>query len=314
MILRKFIDTRYAPWARAHLRGHKIQLWRLRSVFAGFAKYQLRDLRPGALDPWRSERLLDGASPGTVNRDVAVLKATLQKAVFWEILPENPLKSYRFLRYQPDAAGNALDDDELERLRAALDARGRDDRLRAIVNLAIYTGMRWGELATLRWSDWDRAAEQIRIRPSNAKSRKGRVLPLIPEATAALEDWRTAVGAAATAGALLVFPSKRGRRAASPRGAFVQTLAEAGVRKIRFHDLRHTFCTILSRRNVSMPQIKELAGHSTIQITMRYAQVSPRYMRDAVEHLRGLDGDWLGPGRANTDDEQQTTTSEVIKP
>jgi site-specific recombinase XerD len=62
-------------------------------------------------------------------------------------------------------------------------------------------------------------------------------------------------------------------------------LKRAGLRRIRFHDLRHSFASQLVSVGRSLKEVQELLGHQSIQMTMRYAHLAPGRMRDAVEAL-----------------------------
>ncbi len=69
---------------------------------------------------------------------------------------------------------------------------------------------------------------------------------------------------------------------------FERAVKRAGLEDVTFHTLRHTFCSLLAMRGVPIPTIAELAGHKTIQITMRYSHLAPEHKRRAIEKLEGL--------------------------
>ena len=71
----------------------------------------------------------------------------------------------------------------------------------------------------------------------------------------------------------------------SLREAFPKVLERAGIKSFTFHDLRHTFATRLVQNGVDIYKIKELLGHKTIAVTMRYAHHYPESLRSSVELL-----------------------------
>ncbi len=106
-----------------------------------------------------------------------------------------------------------------------------------------------------------------------------------------------------------VFLNMKGEPVKEFKTAFNGALRRSGVKKFTFHDLRHTFATNLVMNKVDLVTIKELMGHSSIQMTMRYSHPTPEHKKLAVESLNVvLTGQYLGnnevvsngKGNANT--------------
>src|SRR5262249_23221389 len=72
------------------------------------------------------------------------------------------------------------------------------------------------------------------------------------------------------------------------RTAFELALQRAGIKAFTFHDLRHTFASHAVMRGATLQDVKEILGHSTMAMTLRYAHLSPTHLRGAVERLEGL--------------------------
>lgn len=69
------------------------------------------------------------------------------------------------------------------------------------------------------------------------------------------------------------------------RTAFKNACRRAGIKNLRFHDLRHTFATRLVLSGVDLPTVSKLLGHSSIQMTMRYSHPTPEALKNAVSKL-----------------------------
>jgi len=152
----------------------------------------------------------------------------------------------------------------------------------AVFLTAAFTGLRMGELLALRWRDVDFAGEAVRVRASyylgqltTPKSGKVRAVPLAPAVATALaglsrrEDW---VGDDD-----LVFVGVAGGYldGSALRRRYKLALAAAGLRSLRFHDLRHTFGTRMIAK-ADIRRVQEWMGHADVQTTMRYLHYAPR--------------------------------------
>jgi integrase len=152
----------------------------------------------------------------------------------------------------------------------------------AIFLTAALTGLRRGELLALRWRDVDFTGQAIRVRASYAeghlttpKSGKVRAVPMAPDVAAALSrlgqrtDW--------TGGDDLVFPGELGSflDGSALRRRYAAAIKRAGLRPLRFHDLRHTFGTRMIAK-ADIRRVQEWMGHADVQTTMKYLHFVPR--------------------------------------
>ncbi|MGY3058689.1 integrase [Streptomyces sp. TE3672] len=246
-------------------------------------------------------------SPSTVTYVHSVLKSALEHAVREDELPRNVARNVktttaRTQRFRPLTAAEA---------RQFLDA-ARADRLHALYELALRTGLRKGELLGLCWEDLDLTTGTACILRSLQRTRTGGLTHLptktraserriaLPteclyslkehkerqdtEREAAGPDWR---------GESLVFTTPTGRPLdpANLTRRFRSFLGRAGLRRIRFHDLRHSTATLLLEQGVDLVVIKELLGHAHIGVTAGvYAHVRLRLQRQAIDTLSGALG------------------------
>jgi integrase len=185
----------------------------------------------------------------------------------------------------------------------------RGDRFEALFVLALHCGLRQGEILGLRWSDVNLEAGTIQVKRTLSEARagqrfeppkngKGRSIRLTGQAVEALRDHlELQLEEIDRLGDLysdqgLVFPSQVG----TPMNAknlsarsFKPLLARAELPNIRFHDLRHTFATLMLQNGEHPKVVQEMLGHASIAITMdTYSHVLPNMQQDAVSRLGAL--------------------------
>ncbi|WP_405525504.1 site-specific integrase [Streptomyces canus] len=237
-------------------------------------------------------------SPLTLAYIHSVLKSALEHAVREEEIPRNVRTGTpRPRRFEPLTA-----DEARQFLSSA-----HDHRLHALLELALHTGLRKGELLGLCWKDLNLDMGTAAIRRTLQRTSTGG-LTTLPTKTRASER-RIALPARClqslklhqeeqqqerdTAGAIwqdngYVFTTPQGR-AIDPTNltrTFITLLRKAGLRRIRFHDLRHSTATLLLEQGVELVVIKELLGHAHIGVTATvYAHVRLRLQRDAIDLL-----------------------------
>jgi integrase len=152
-----------------------------------------------------------------------------------------------------------------------------------LVRVASYTGLRLGELLALRWKDIDFTGSVLTVSramsagiESTTKSGRVRRVPLPDQAAAALH--RLYERPDFTAPDQFVFAEPTLGRALNPvtvRKRFKQGRDAAGARPLRFHDLRHTYGSLLAASGVDLVTIKEMMGHSALSTTGRYLHARP---------------------------------------
>ena len=310
--LRTFLDEEYGPWYKQNRRRGDAEINRLKVNFKDYLDKPLAEISLWAIEKWRMNRLKSGITPVTVNRDIAPLKAALSRAVDWEFLAENPLTRLKPSKTDRSRVVRYLSDEEEQRLRDALIRREHKkkkarasanrwrkaygyrtkpelteryfaDHLRPMVLLSLNTGIRRGELVSLTWADVNFEGSSLTVNGQDAKSGQTRVIPLNDEALAVLRHWRKQskkeVG--------YVFPGRTGGPLLDVNKAWISIRASAGISNFRWHDLRHTFASKLAMRGVDLNTIRELLGHASLAMTLRYAHLAPEHKMEAVSKLDG---------------------------
>lgn len=223
--------------------------------------------------------------PKTVNEHINVLSAMMQAAVEWGYLKVNPCRGLKQLR----VVRKEMQFYDREQTTRFLDkAKNLYPELVVFLLTAFRTGLRLGELTALAWPDVDLNRRVIHVRSahsagvlSDPKSGKSRVVDLSPALAEALA-------------AMPRHPKSRfvfTRRDGTPltrdniKNVMQITAREAGLPPIRPHDMRHSFASQLVMAGTPLAVVKSLLGHSTLEMTMRYAHLSPETLRDAVAVL-----------------------------
>jgi len=308
--LQGFIEKHYTPWVKEHRKaGEKTLAHISRCFIKPFADKPLTEITPALLDQWRTQRLKSGRSIETVNRDIATLKAAISKAVLWGLIESHPLEKLKLLKSDRSIKVRFLSATEEKRLREAAIAREarikaeRDsanqwrkersyeqfldltkyefgDHLRPMILLSINTGLRRGELFSLRWENVSFDHAMLTIDGANAKSGKTRHIPLNSEAKHVLKSWREQ-----TPEFEFVFQNKYGKQFDNAKKSWAALLKDANIKNFRWHDMRHHFASKLVMAGVDLNTVRELLGHSDMSMTLRYAHLAPEHKANAVEKL-----------------------------
>ncbi len=318
-----WLDRREASGAHRAIVTER-STWKNHVSTAPFASWPLanitrRDVRDWVATLSRKKALAPaawkGGTPRTTTRTISrqtvthalnLLRRCLADAIDDEILHgENPAKDVRVAkRPSSDEGWTYLTADEVERV---LHGARIPAAARYLYTVAIYTGLRQGEMWGLHWSDvhLDEAQPKVVVRHSHrgpTKNGKVRHVPLLEPARAALAAWK---GECPTSGDGLVFPTVTGlrRRKSDDAGWRDRRIAKnvvepghktlAGIaRRVRFHDLRHTCASHLVMgtwgRAWRIEEVSAFLGHSDISVTQRYAHLSPEHLQKAAaETARG---------------------------
>jgi site-specific recombinase XerD len=309
--LKTFLDARYEPWAKTHLKSAKFQLARIRSDFADHLDSKLSSLNSFAIERIRHDWKKAGMKPRSINRDIQRLQSVLSRAVQWGVLEEHPLKGFKPMKADKTGRVRFLTAGEEAALRAALEgretklkqarirfntwriARGKAplperpedlvDHLRPLVILALNTGLRRGELLGLKWGSVNMPAKLLTVTAATAKSGHTRRVPLNAEALAVLTTWYVRQGRPGDD--KFVFGDSEGERMSRIDTAWRSLIAIAGLKDFRLHDCRHHFASKLVQAGVDLYTVKELLGHSEIAMTERYSHLAPDNLATAVEKI-----------------------------
>lgn len=236
-----------------------------------FCNLALADLSPKAFSEYRNARLAV-VKPGTVHRELGLMRHALEVARReWDMdLPLNPLDKVKRPRLN-NARDRRLDYGDYKRLTAAM-LQTRNPYVAPIVDFAIHTAMRRGEILALRWEqiNWHNRTAYI----ADSKTGVPRTIPLLDGALAVLEGLR---GEAKRG---LIFPISM----EALKQAWERARNRAGLDDLHFHDLRHEAISRLCEMGLTLPEVALISGHKDPRMLFRYVNLRPA---DLASKLKG---------------------------
>ena len=220
-------------------------------------------------------------APYRANRVLALVSRMFTVAIKWHWRLDNPAKGIE--RNQEHKRGRYLSSEEITRLIAALDA-AEDQQSANIVRLALLTGARRGEILQARWLDFDLSAgTAVWSKPGATTKQKTRHdLPLSAAAVQLLTAIKERVAGE------WVFPAANGSHRKDVKDSWASLCRAAGIEGARYHDLRHTYASVLASAGLSLPIIGKLLGHTTAQTTHRYVHLVDSPLRAAAERASAI--------------------------
>lgn len=262
---------RYAKDVAPTKKGADVELLRLRTLARDdLARFKLSALSPLVLADWRDRRLSSGCAGATVRRELDVLSALFN----WArrelmIAVENPVAGIR--RPPPSRARDRrFEDGEEARLMAALeDGPGvredgkqyrqgtRNPWIRPVVELAIETAMRRGELLALAWENINLSKRTAYL--PDTKNGETRTVPLSSRAIAVLSGLPRSIDGR-------VFPVTTN----ALKLAFERAVRRAGIEDFHFHDLRHEATSRLAEKLPNLIELASVTGHKDLRMLKRY--------------------------------------------
>jgi integrase len=223
------------------------------------------------------EEVREGNKPATINRLVATLKHMFTKAVEWDMVEEETLKRVRKVKLleENNRRLRYLTKEEAQALLKAC-----SDELRPIVTMAMHTGMRKGEILSLTWDQVDLRHGFILL--DRTKNGERREIPVNETLRTCLKGLLRRVDAP-----FVFYDRVTGKPYRDIKKGFQGALRRSKIWDFKFHDLRHSFASHLVMAGVDLTTVKELLGHKSLVMTLRYAHLAPAHKVKAVRMLDG---------------------------
>lgn len=213
--------------------------------------------------------------PACLNGELRLLKHMFSKGVEWERCKNNPAKKVKLLKGEKRRV-RFISQEEAKTLLSNC-AR----HLKPIVTVVLNTGMRKGEILTLKWNQVDFEQGIISLTEANTKNSEPRYIPMNETVRATLK--------AIPRRGDYVFTNGNGKRFTSLQHSFESAREKSGIEDFHFHNLRHTFASWLVMGGIDIMTVKELLGHQNLEMTLRYAHLSPTHKTKAVNILDNLE-------------------------
>ena len=274
-ILADFFKDHYLPHAKSKKRSWQrdVELWR--RIDAVFGSRRLNQLTRLEAQVFHAGLADQGLAKATADHHIKVLRRALNLAVTWGFIEKNPISGIELFN-EDNRKENYMNEEELQRLLTVL----RADDNRAVCLIAMFllsTGCRVSEALQAEWHYIDRGQRVWRIPATNSKSKRMRSVPLNNSALHVLDQL-------GTEGEFEhVFMNHQRRMPYTTIAKVWRRLrVKAELPKLRIHDLRHAYASLLVSSGRTLYEVQQILGHSDPKVTMRYSHLSAKALQDAA--------------------------------
>lgn len=224
-------------------------------------------------------RSLQGVKNATINRELTIVRSAVN---FYnkhhDTQLKNPLNGFKL--FEQEFIPRYLSPQECSKLLSHAKGYNANDQLYHFINLLLNTGCRSGELLTLAWDNVHLDNQYLTVLNSLSKNRKTIHKPLNQSAVQSLEYLKND-----NPSPWVFYNANTGKRRATFQVGFKKATDRAKLGKLRIHDLRHTFASILVQNGTPLYHVMQLLGHSDIKTTQKYAHLSKNNLQHVVNAL-----------------------------
>jgi len=271
----KELADRYLQWIDGRHRSASTKAYRINEMVSQFGNLPLRRFNTLIAEQYQTDLINRGLKPASINKNISILKAMFRKAVEWEMVEEETLKRVRMVKLLPENNRRLryLSKEECQSLVNACDSH-----LKPIVVTALNTGMRKGEILNLKWDNVDLQHGFILL--DRTKNGERREIPINSTLRATLQTLTRRLDIP-----YVFYDPATGKPYQDIKRSFKTALRRSKIHDFKFHDLRHTFASHLVMAGVDLTTVKELLGHRSLTMTLRYAHLAPAHKVKAVDIL-----------------------------
>ncbi|MDA8420527.1 MAG: site-specific integrase [Pseudomonadota bacterium] len=239
---------------------YKLRNWKESSL----ADRELAFIHGKHVAEWRDEEIDRGSAPATVRRKLALLSHVFEIArKEWGMTTlTNPVASIRVPSAGPGRERRLVPGEESKLLAAAVEyesSRSDAGHIAFIIAFSLETAMRRGEIARMKWEHVDRKACVLLVPETKTDPRR---VPLSSRALEILSELPRRIRG-----------DVWGMRPDSITHAFDRVCDRAGIKGLRFHDLRHEAISRLFEKGLNLMEVAAISGHKTLQMLKRYTHL-----------------------------------------
>lgn len=271
-----FFTEHYLP----HVKGHKRSWEKDEGMFnlrlkTEFGDLPLADIKRQQVQIFHNKIKAEGLAAATCDHHIKLLRHALNLAVEWQLLEQNPIAKLHLFN-EDNKIEHYLDDAQREKLLEVLTSNLQFPTCQVALFL-ISTGARLNEAIQAKWCHIDRENRVWRVPASNSKSKRIRSIPLNDSALALLSKLETE-----DKFEYLFINLETGKPPAYVHKYWARVRKEANLPKLRLHDLRHEYASMLINSGRSLFEVQHILGHSDPKVTQRYAHLSTKSLQDAA--------------------------------
>ncbi|MDX1490813.1 MAG: tyrosine-type recombinase/integrase [Pseudohongiellaceae bacterium] len=277
LTLREFVEKHYLPYIKPRKRSYYDDELRLNArLLPAFGAQRMDTITRKQLVDFHMEIRNEGYAPATCDHYIKLIRYIFNLAIQWDFLTANPAAKIALFNAD-NKVENLLSNEQFDQLLKVLHTHPNRQACQVALFL-LSTGARLNEALTATWEQIDLNEKVWRIPATNSKSKKLRAIPLN---SSALEVLRTIMPEELSG---WVFTNPRtGTRLKTLHCAWDNIRKTANLPFLRIHDLRHSFASLMVNSGRSLYEVQHLLGHSTPQVTTRYAHLSAGTLLSASE-------------------------------
>lgn len=263
-----------------HQKGYSQKKLVINQLVTYFGNYDVTEISLRILEEYATyRRSVKKNAEATINRHIATFKNMATKMYDWKYIPDTQLNELRRIKLLDEEGERKMFLTE-QQVPLLLEACKKQPHLYDIVQFAIHTGCRRGEILKLRWDEnvnLDTRYIMLRV----TKSARSREIPI----DTTVYDMLKRRQKLNPKNPYVFFDQRKGKdtgKLNSIKSSFETARDKAGFPWLHFHDLRHTFASHLVMKTVDLTTVKELLGHQSMAMTSRYAHLTDEHKKLAV--------------------------------